>query len=419
MLIRDAETETFLRGLESQLYRVAGLDPRLVRITLVRDRAINAFVTSGNRMFINTGLLAQADSAAEVAGTMAHETGHVAHGDISRMPELAQQAMLQMLGGLLIAAGAGAAAGDAGVGMGGALGGVSMAERRFLSFSRGQEENADDSGVHYLDRLGWPATGLLRLFEKLQQEEAQTLAQQDPFLVTHPLTPARIEFVRHHIEVTQGENRTMPPGTEDRFQMIKAKLIGFLATAREVARVYPPTDTSPPARYAQAVAAHRFGHSADALRVLEGLIAGQPGNPWLLELKAQILFESGQTRAAIAPYQEAVRLAPDQPLIRQSLAQAAIETGDTPLLRMAVEQLQTAQRQDPEDDGTWHLLGIAWGKLGDLPRANLALAEEAMLANDIPAARHFARLAAEGLPQGPARMRALDISNAVKKENRP
>lgn len=41
-----------------------------------------------------------------------------------------------------------------------------------------------------------------------------------------------------------------------------------------------------------------------------------------------------------------------------------------------------------------------------------------MLENDIPAARRFAREAAEALPQGPSRLRARDISNAVNKENR-
>lgn len=419
VLIRDAETEALLNGFATQLFRVAGLDPRRVRIMLVRDRAINAFVTSGNRMFINTGLLQQADTADEVAGPMAHETAHVAHGDISRLPEQAQNAMLQMLGGLLIAAGAGAASGDPGIAMGGMLGGMSMAERRFMSFSRSQEENADDSGLRYLDRLGWPANGLLALFTRLSQQEALVINRRDPFLITHPLTPERMEFVRTHIEAERGRALHLPAGTEARFQMVKAKLIGFLDAATTIDRLYPRQDLSAPARYARAVAAHRFGHSPEAIGILDGLIAEQPANPWLRELKAQILFESGKPIAALEPYREAVRLVPDQPLIRQSMAQAMIETGDKPLLRQAIEQLESAQRQDREDDTTWHFLGIAYGKLGDVAHANLALAEEAMLANDIPTARRFARQAAEGLPPGPARLRALDISNAVKKENRP
>lgn len=95
-----------------------------------------------------------------------------------------------------------------------------------------------------------------------------------------------------------------------------------------------------------------------------------------------------------------------------------METGDQALLRPAIEQLDIARRQDPDDDSNWHLLGVAWGQLGDIGQANLALAEEAIRGDDIPMAKRSARMAAESLPQGPARLRALDIAIAAKKENR-
>ena len=95
------------------------------------------------------------------------------------------------------------------------------------------------------------------------------------------------------------------------------------------------------------------------------------------------------------------------------------EQGDQTMLRPAIDQHETARRQDPEDDSTFHLLGIAWGQFGDIGQANLALAEEAIRGPDYPAARRFARMAAESLPQGPAKLRALDIGNAAMQENRP
>jgi predicted Zn-dependent protease len=419
VLIRDAETETLLLGFEKSLFKAAGLDPGLIRIMLVRDRAINAFVSTGNRMFINTGLLQQAGSVAEVIGTMAHETGHVAHGDISRVPELTRQAMLQSLGSMLIGAAVGVASRDPGVGMGAVLGGTSMAERNYLAFSRGQEEAADESGLRCLDSLGWPAAGLLALFDRLDQEDALITNRRDPYLITHPLTRDRMEFVRHHVEMTKGRDLRLPPTFETRFQMVKAKLDGFLDPPAILAKVHKLDDPSPPARYAWAIAEHQLGHTARALEILHGLIRTQPDNPWLRELDGQFLFESGQARASIVPYQEAVRLAPDQPLIRQSLGHAMIEANDHGLMRQAVTQLQIAARQDRDDDATWHFLGIAWGRIGDMGEANLALAEESMLQNDLPAARRFARLAADTLPAGPVRLRAHDISNATKKENRP
>lgn len=418
VLIRDAETESLLHSFADPLYRSAGLDPRLIRITLVRDRALNAFVTTGNRMFIHTGLIQQANSALEVIGPIAHETGHVAHGDISRLPEMAYQAMIQSLGSLLIGAAAGAASRNPGVAVGTALGGASMAERQFMSFSRAQEESADQSALGYLDRLGWSAAGMMTMFSRLEQEEALVVNRRDPYLLTHPMTRDRFNFVQRHVQAKSNIAVGTTTAFEAPFQMVKAKLNAFIDNPAVVARNYPQSDTSAPGRYARAVLDHRMGHRDSAVRLLDSLLAEQPTNPWLNELKGQVLFEGGQPKAAIAPYMQAVRYAPDQPLIRQSLGHALIESGDPANLRQAITQLQFAQRQTRDDDRTWHLLGIAWGRLGNIGEANLALAEEAMLVGDIPTARRFARQAADVLPSGPSKLRALDISNAVKKENR-
>ncbi len=418
VLIRDAETETLLHDFAVTLYRAAGLDPRTIRIVLVRDRAINAFVTTGNRMFIHTGLLMRADSALEVVGTMAHETGHVLHGDISRGPEQAREMMWRTLGSLLIAGAAGLASHDGGVGAGAAMGGLSMAERHYMSFSRGQEEGADGAAVQMLDRLGWSARGLLRLFEVLDQEDSLVNDRRDPFLMTHPLTRDRMDFMRRHVESAHGPG-DLPPKLENAYLLVRAKLDGFLSIPGTVLRAYPGSDQSAPALYARAAAEHQLSHRDAALGLMDRLIAMQPANPWFRELRGQILYETGHPREAVTAYRETVRLAPEQPLLHQGLAQAMMETGDKAMLRPAIDHLETARRQDPEDDSTFHLLGIAWGQLGDMGQANLALAEEAIRGNDIPAARRFARLAAESLPQGPAKLRALDIGNAVKKENRP
>ncbi len=416
-LIRDAETETLLRGFATAIYRAAGLDPRTIRIVLVRDRAINAFVTTGNRMFIHTGLLLQTDSALEVVGTMAHETGHVVHNDISKAHDNTRETMLKTLGSLLIAGAAGIASHDGGVGAGAMMGGLSMAQRGFMSFSRTQEESADDAALRFLDRLGWSARGLARLFERLQLEDALVSDRTDPYLLTHPLSRDRVSFVRDHIAATQGMG-DLPPRLEADYRLVRAKLDGFLSIPRTVLRAYPATNTSPEARYARAAAEHQFSHRAEALALMDGLIAEQPNNPWFHELRGQILYENGQAVPAVAAYRQAVRLASDQPLLRQGLAQAMLETGAPAMIREAVEVLDIATRQDPEDDTSWHLLGIAWGRAGNIGQANLALAEEAMLTRDVTSARRFARVAGDSLPQGPAKLRALDIANAMKKENR-
>jgi predicted Zn-dependent protease len=418
IVIRDAETETLLRNFATPLFRAAGLDPNLVRIIVIRDDAINSFVTTGNRMFIHTGLIEKVESASALVGVMAHETGHVYGGHLAKLPELMRQAMLESAAALLIGSAAGVAARDPGTGLGSALGGTQMAQRGVLAFSRGMEQSADQGAMLFLDRNQWSARGLLDLFHQLEDEEALYSGMQDPYILTHPLTRDRIDFVQHHVDTSPYSNAPLPAGWESEFQMVRAKLRGFLTPSSVTLARVAASDAAPTSRYERAIALFRLGHTDAAVALLDGLIAGQPTSPWLHEMKGQVLFEGGRVRDAIAPYREAARLAPEQPLIRQGLGRAMIESDDPALLRPAVQELQTALRGERDDDVTWHELGVAWGRLGNLGEANLALAEEALLQGNIQSAHSFAARAEPALPPGPSRLRAADITNALKPENR-
>jgi predicted Zn-dependent protease len=418
VVIRDAETETLLRNFATPLFRAAGLDPNLVRIIVIRDDAINSFVSTGNRMFIHTGLIEKAASASQLVGVIAHETGHIYGGHLAKLPVEMRQAMLQSVAALLIGAAAGVAAHDPAPAMGAVLGGTQMAQRNLLSFSRGMEASADQAAMTFLDANGWSARGLLDLFHTLEDQQLLASSEQDPYVLTHPLTRDRIAFVQKHVETSRFSDAPLPAGWEAEFQMVRAKLRGFLTPSSVTLARVPDTDASAPARYERSVALYRLGHTDDATRLLDGLIAEQKGDPWLQEMKGQVLFEGGRVHDAILPYQEAARMAPEQPLIRQGLGRAMIESNDPLLLRPAVQQLQAALRSDRDDNFSWHELGVAWGRLGEMGQANLALAEDALLQGDIRSAHLFADKAEQALPAGPSRLRAQDISNAVKKENR-
>ncbi|OJY71030.1 MAG: hypothetical protein BGP12_07745 [Rhodospirillales bacterium 70-18] len=418
VVIRDAETETLLRTFANPLFRAAGLSPGMVRIIVIRDDALNSFVSTGNRMFINSGLIARCRDAGELIGVIAHETGHIRGGHLLRLPEMMRAAMLKSIAAMLIGAAAGVAGGSPDAAIGTALGGQQMAMRGFLSFTRSMEQAADQSALEELDANHWSSRGMLELLRVMQEQDALTSDLQDPYLLTHPLTRDRIALVAAHVAASPYSSTPFPPGFESGFAMVRAKLRAFLDPSSLTLRRVSADDRSAPARYARAIALYRLGHTDQAVALIDGLLAEQPGNPWLHELKGQILFEGGRGRAAIAPYQEAERLAPGQPLIRAGLARAMIETNDRLLLQPAITQLQAALARERDDAENWRLLGIAWGRLGNLGQADLALAEEAMARDDIPAAKRLATRALKALPAGPARQRALDIANAVKKENR-
>ena len=113
-VLRDAETEALLNDLARPLVQAAGLQPGNVRIVLLYDRDINAFVAGGQIVYLHSGLITSADNANEVQGVIAHELGHITGGHIIRMQEGVQQAtgimiLSLLLGAAAIAAGAGEA----------------------------------------------------------------------------------------------------------------------------------------------------------------------------------------------------------------------------------------------------------------------------------------------------------------------
>jgi predicted Zn-dependent protease len=406
--IRDAETEHLLRRMTHPLLRTAGVDPRLVRITLIQNRAINAFVATGNRMFLHTGLLQQATSAAEVVGVLAHETGHIAGGHLVRLPEEMRAAMLRGLGAMLLGGAAAVASGQPGAAAAGMLGGQAMAMGEFLAFTRSQEQAADQAAIDYLERLGWSARGLERLLERLLDQELLAAARQDPYFRTHPLSRDRLAFVREQLARSPAADAPLPAGLEEAFAMVRAKIDGFIDL---------PANTGAPARYARTISLFRSGRTAEALAVLETLLRETPSSPWLHELRGQILFEGQRAAEALGPYATAARLAPEEGLIRLNHARVLMELGQPAQLRQAVAELEAALRTEGESPFAWRQMGIARGRLGQLPQADLALAEEALLRGDPRTARMLAQRAEQALPPGPMRLRAQDLVNATEPEN--
>src|SRR5260370_38062918 len=105
---------------------------------------------------------------------------------------------------------------------------------------------------------------------------------------------------------------------------MKGKVLGFPSPPAQALPQFPETDLSVSARYGHAVAHYRCPELKKALALIDGLIQQEPNNPYFHELKGQMLFENGRVADAVAPYQAAVRLAPDVALLHIELAQVEI-----------------------------------------------------------------------------------------------
>jgi predicted Zn-dependent protease len=399
--IRDTEIEADIRTMVTPIWKAAGLEPGSLHVYLVEDKQINSFVAGGQNEFINTGLIDRAQTPNQLIGVLAHETGHIAGGHLTRFQDAARNASIEGI----LAMVAGAAAMVAGKGSGGAaamLPAQNVAQQAFMQYSITQEASADHAAMTYLDASGQSARGLLQFFEILQGEELLSGIREDPYLRTHPLTSQRIDYVRNHVEHSRFSNVPDTQTNIDMLKRIKVKLSAFLSPPSSTLAAYPEKDQSVLARYARAIAYYRIPQLDKALPTIDGLIRDFPQDPYFRELKGQMLFENGRVTEAEQPYEEAVRLAPSAPLLRISLAQTYIESNDPKLNKRAVAYLNDALRNEDKEVQGWHLLATAYGRDDQIGMAALALAEEGLAAGKKKDAQEQALRAKQLLPKNSA-----------------
>ena len=413
-VIRDAEIEQLLRDYTQPILRAAGLAQQNVQVTIINDRSFNAFVMDGRRIFINAGALMDAKVPNEVIGVLAHETGHMAGGHLSRLrQQLANAqaasiiAMILGLGGAVAASRGGAGGGNPAAAI---LGPQETIRRSLLSYQRAQEEQADRAGVKFLAATGQSAKGMSDTFRRLSDQILFAAQNADPYMQSHPMPAERVAALEILAKNSPNWDKKDSPELQLRHDMMRAKLTGFLDRGDTVARRYPPSDTSLPARYARAIATYRHADLRVAIGQIDGLIQAQPNNPYFYELKGQALLEGGKPAEAIAPLQRAIQLAPQPALIQVLLAQALNALNAPKSADEAVTLLRTALAHEPESVDGYLQLAMAYGRKGDLAQADLASALAAFMRGDHPTARQLAARAKTRFPIGsPGWVKADDI----------
>jgi predicted Zn-dependent protease len=409
-LIRDAEIESTIRAYADPLFRAAGLDPLAIRVLLVNDDSINAFVAGGQRLFINTGLLMRADTPNQVKGVIAHETGHIAGAHLSRIQDELKNATIEQIIGMLLGAGAAVASGQGGAVVAGTTLGNEIAKRSLLKYSRTQESAADQAGMGFLDATHQSSRGMMEFFEKLEEQEFLLPQNQDPYLLTHPLTSDRVAAVEQHVGESPYSDTKDSPEDAARHERMVAKLKGYIWPLSRVEQEFPKTDNSIGARYARAIALYRVSRMPEAIQLMDSLLADIPNDPYFLEQKAQILFDNGKLQEALPLYTAAFNQLPTEPLLGLEVAQVEIELEQPELTKSAIRHLEAVTTIEPRNSRAWYFLSVAYGRDGNLPMSALAQAEQAMAQGNSDEAWAQAKRALEGLPTGsPGWIKANDI----------
>ncbi|WP_024515262.1 M48 family metalloprotease [Bradyrhizobium sp. Tv2a-2] len=418
--LRDTETEQLLREYTRPILRVAGLEKQNINVVIINDSSFNAFVADGRRIFVNYGAIMQSETPNQLIGVLAHETGHLAGGHLSKMREELARAQTGMIIAMLLGAGAmvagargGANNGLANAGAAAVVGPQSMIQRSLLSYQRQQEDQADRAGVKFLTATGQSAKGMYETFKRFTSDSLFAARGADPYLQSHPMPAERVAALEGVARASPYWDKKDPPELQFRHDMVRAKISAFMERSDTVYRRYPPSNTSLPARYARAIASYLHGDPRSAATQIEGLIQAQPNNPYFHELLGQALLEGGHPAEAIAPLRKAVQLSGNAPLIEMLLGQALVATENKAYTDEAISILRAAVGREGEAPLGFTQLAMAYGRKGDYAEADLASAQAAYLRGDNKTARELASRAKTRFAIGtPGWVKADDIVSA-------
>jgi len=221
-ILNDPSATAYINRLGKQLVaRAPHNDPHYVwQFKIVNDRNINAFALPGGLIYINRGVFESAENEAQLAGVIAHETGHVVlrHGTSQVSKAYIAQAPLSIIGGVL---------GSNSVGSVLAQLGIQFATNSILlKYSRDAEQQADIVGVQILHDSGYHPLAMVQFFETIQ---AQSKGRASEFFSDHPNPENRINYVQAEIEKLGGPPPNARADSPD-FHEIKNRLMSLADT---------------------------------------------------------------------------------------------------------------------------------------------------------------------------------------------
>ncbi|SFQ94688.1 M48 family metalloprotease [Poseidonocella sedimentorum] len=413
-LIRDPDIEHSLARLAAPILTAAGLSPARVRILVINDSKLNAFVADSAHIFIHSGLILKAESADQLQAVIAHEAAHIANSHIARRMANARNARNVSLLGLMLSAAA-AVAGEGQLAGGLAAGTASSAQRVFFAHTRAEEAAADQSGARYLAAAGVDPHAAVEILDIFRGQEALSVSRQDPYNRTHPLTNDRYRAMQAYAAGYKPKTGGDPTAAYW-FARAQGKLSAFIRAPDWTLRRLDASATPDIKLMREAIAYHRKPDAARATKTIAAAVAQRPDDAFLRELQGQILLESRRPAEAVAAYARAVDMRPSDPLILGAYGRALLALDNADGNVRALRVLEKARARDAASPSILRDLGQAYARAGRPAMASLAVAERYALLGRFDDAAIHARRAAGQLPNGsPARIRADDILRAAGK----
>jgi predicted Zn-dependent protease len=228
-LLRDDVTQEYVDSVVQRLVRNSdAYAPFTVKI--IDSREINAFALPGGFLYVNMGLILEAQTESELAGILAHEIAHVTARHATK--QMSKGKLFQWLTLPLVFVGGGAGAAiQQGIGLAGPL--------TFLKFKRNSERDADLLGLQYAYRAGYDPAALVNILERLGNEGTKNRLAK--IFSTHPMNDDRIQRAQRGIAKILPDRSSYVVSTS-KFDFIRDRLARYDRNKN----IYDPGDEDDP-----------------------------------------------------------------------------------------------------------------------------------------------------------------------------
>ena len=411
-IIRDVELENFTKKIITSLLEDSEINVDEINYYFIKSKEINAFVTSGNNLFINTEILISANDYREYAAVLAHELAHILGGHIFRTKQeianLSSKAFPIYVLGIL-----GILGGSADAGIATLMVGSASVQDGYTYYSRTQEASADQAAVKLLCNNKIDGSYLISFLNKLEKNIPYS-PDQTSYRSTHPMISERTTWVQSAL-INQinncefNQNRDL----QNEFLLLKAKLFGFTHSNDETYAVYKSEEDAD--KYAKAVANYLSGNHNDSISLLNQLIVNNPKNPFFKELIGEIYFSKHDYELAIKHQKDSIKLLNEEnDLYYMMIGNYYIaNSGETDYLG-SIKFLKKSLRLNPKNTYSWYLLAKAYAGTNNLPLAEYATAERYYLTGNYGIAHQFAVKSLKNIEKNTTEWyRANDLLNII------
>ena len=387
-LIRDTEIENFLYEISSPIFKSAGLEPNDINIYIINDNAINAFVAGGQNIFVNTGTITSFDTPDAVLGIIAHETGHISAGHLARSSEQIGGLKNVSIGAILLGIGA-LIAGVPELGQAIIFGGMQAQQQTILSYTRSQEEMADELATNYLNDNLLSSSALLHSMNKFYIDEL-SYSNNMEYYSTHPLSRNRKQFIENKIKKETVNNDNFNKKYRNDFNFVKYKILAYNNEIK-----IDDTTNLDYQKYANSILYMNDNNTERALQNVNYLIKKYKDNPYFYELKGDIYLKDNNITEALKNFEIANKLIKNNVLIKKMIAFIIIKYNQKDSYNLAIENLNYVIQKDNQDNGALRLLAEVYYKNNELSLSYLNLAKYYANINQKDKANNYIKMALE------------------------